>query len=412
MAVSLEYLDLGTLARGRPVTFEKIDVTVAYNEVGAAVIDLPAIPRNWELIQLDSTGDLIPFGLVMNWRGVYEVPLLIENWTFNRVLDGSRIQETITLTGADFLAILANRVAYPDPSKAWDAQSVGSTTYGPDAAETVIKDIVAANVVTAGDTDRRVPLLTVAPDQERGGTVTYKVVTPDPDAETDVENTTVNQSLMDMVRAVDQQTPMGVEITLGDGELVFDCFEPRDLSDVAVFSAELGNLPESRLTVSAPTGNAVLVQSKVSGSTFTESTGPGADNPWRRVEQFVDQSSTDVADDVATAALQALGTGAGRVSISVTVVDLPNLRFGADGPGVTGYRVGDIVTLDLRAGVTYSDVMSKVQLVADSTGEKYVETVTPTIGTGAEDAADQTIDAKLSARLRAVERALRGSVTS
>jgi len=412
VAVLLEQLDLTTLGRGRPIVFDKIDATPTYNQAGPVVIEVPANARNWELIQLDSGGHLVPFGLVVNWGGVYEIPVLIEDWSFKRVLDDGRIVETLALTGADFLAVLANRVAYRNPAVGWASQTIGSTTYGPDPAETVIKDIITANLVTAGDTNRRVPLLTVAPDQGRGGTVTYKVVTPDPDAESGTENTTVNQSLMDMVRAVDEQSPIGVEITLGDGELVLDCYEPRDLSEKAVFSAELGNLPESTLTVSAPTGNAILAQSKVTGSTFMESAGPGATDPWRRVEQFLDQSSTDTADDVNTAMFQAIGTGAGRVSISVTVVDLPRLRFGADGDGVQGYRVGDIVTLDLRDGVTYSDVVSKVQLVADSTGEEYVETVTPTIGTATEDAADQTIDAKLSARLRALERALRGSVTA
>lgn len=416
MAVLLESLDLTTLRRGRPIVFDKIDVTVTYNQVAAVVLDVPADLRNWELVQLDGNGDLIPFGVLLTWNDdVFIVPLLIEDWTFKRTLnDEGALTEMLTFTGADFLALLANRIAYRNPGAAWSAQTAGSTTYGPDPAETVIKDIVNANLVTAGDTSRRVPLLSVATDQGRGGTVTYKVVTPQPGVETGTENATVAQSLMDMVRAVDEQSSMGVDITLGDGELVFECHPPRDLSEVAVFSPTLGNLPEASLTASAPTGNAALAQSKVTGANFTQTTGAGATSPWRRVEQFLDQSSTDTAADVTTAANQAIVAGASRINIAVTVVDLPRLRFGADDPaaGVQGYRVGDIVTLDLRDGVTYSDVVSKVQLVADATGDAYTETVTPTIGTASEDAADQTIDARLSARLRAVERALRGSITS
>lgn len=411
MAVLVEELVLDDLSRGRPVVFDKVDVTLAYNQVGSAVVDVPANERNWALITLDSNGDLVPFGLVVTWGDVYEVPLLVEDWAFKRVLTDGRIVETLTFTGADFLCLLANRIAYPNPAGAWTAQTVGSTTYGPAAAETVIKTIVSANLGTAGDTSRRVPLLTVATDQERGGTATYKVATPDPDAESGTENATVAQSLMDMVRAVDEQTPIGVQVTLGDGELIFDCYVPRDLSDKAVFSATLGNLPEAGLTVAAPTGNAVLAQSKVTGATFTETDGTLAANPWRRVEQFLDQSSTDTAADVTVAANQAVAAGAGRVNINATVVDLPRLRFGRDGPGVQGYLVGDIGTLDIRDGVTYSDVISKAQLVADATGDTYTETVTPTIGTATDDAADQTISSKLAARLRAVERALRGSVT-
>ena len=412
MAVLLEELDLTTLKRGRPIVASKIDVTQVYNEAGPAVVDLPATARNWELIQLDDNGDLVPFGLVLTWNDVVEVPLLVEDWDWKQALDDQGQQtETLTLLGTDFLVLLANRVAYPNPLLAWTSQTVASVTYGPDPAETVIKDIVTANVVSPGDTARAVSVLSVATDQERGGTATYKVVTPDPDAESGTENTTVAASLMDMVRAVDEQAPIGVQITLGDGELVFDCYEPRDLSEAAVFSATLGNFPEGSLTVAAPTANAILAQSKVSGANFTQSEGTGADDPWRRVEQFADQSSTDTAADVTTAVNQALAAGASRINISAQVVDLPRLRFGADGPGVQGYQVGDIVALDIREGVTFTDIVSKVQLVADATGDTYTETVTPTIGTATDDAADQTISSKLSARLRALERALRGSAT-
>lgn len=411
MAVLVEELVLADLSRGRPVVFDKVDVTLAYNQVGSAVIDVPANERNWDLVQLDGNGDLIPFGLVVTWGDVYEVPVLIEDWAFKREIVDLRIVETLTFTGSDFLCLLANRIAYPNPGASWAAQTVGSTAYGPSAAETVIKTIVSANLVTAGDTSRRVPLLTVATDEGRGGTATYKVATPDPEATTGTENTTVAQSLMDMVRAVDEQTPIGVQVALGDGALVFDCYVPRDLSDKVVFSATLGNLPEATLTVGCPTGNAILVQSKVTAAEFTETDGTLATSPWRRVEQFLDQSSTDTAADVTVAANQAIGTGAGRLNIGATVVDLPRLRFGNDTAGVQGYRVGDIGTLDIREGVTYTDVISKAQLVADATGDTYTETVTPTIGTATDDAADQTISSKLSARLRAFERALRGSVT-
>lgn len=412
MAVLLESLALDTWERGRPVAFYKVEYAPTWNQVGAFVADLPADARTWELIQLDSNGDLIPFGLVLSWNGVYTAPLLVEDWTFSRVLgDDGGIRETITLAGSDFLALLANRIVYPNPAAGWASQTAGAVTYGPDPAETVIKDIVAANLVNPGDSDRAVPGLTIATDQGRGGTVTYKVATPDPDAETDVSAANVNDSLMDMVRAVDEQSPIGAWIELDSSGLVFDCAPPRDLSEAAVFSPTLGNLPEASLTSGAPTGNAILVQSKVTGVAFTEGSGAGADSPWRRVEQYVDQTSTDVADDVTTATAQAIATGAGRRRISVTVADLPHLRFGSDGDGVQGYRVGDIVTLDLRDGVTYSDIVSRVELVASATGDAYTETVTPTIGTATDDASDQTIDARLSARLRELERRLRGSAT-
>jgi hypothetical protein len=409
MAVLIEELDLTTLRRGRPIVFDKIDVTVSYNEAGSFVLEMPADDRNWDLIQLDGTGHLIPVGLVVDWNGVYTWVGRAEEYAFRRTLADGRIVETLTLTGADALTLLANRIAYPSPGAAWSAQAIASTTYT-DPAETIIKDIVSANLITAGDTARRATFVSIATDQGRGSTATYKVVTPDPDASSGTETTTVNQSLMDMVRAVDEQSPMVVSLELGDGELVLDVYEPRDLSEAAVFSATLGNLVEASLTVSDPNGNAILTQSKVSGTEFSQTNGAGYNDPWRRVEVFNDQSSTDTAGDITTQAASLVASNAGRIRIAVTVVDLPKLRFGADTTGVQGYRVGDIVTLDIRDGVSYSDVISKVQLVADATGDAYAETVTPTIGRS-ESEEDQRIDFRMASQLRRLERALRGSAS-
>lgn len=410
MAALVEQVDLATLKRQKPIVFTRMDVTVAYNQVGAFTLTMPANARNWDLIQLDGNGELVPVGLVFNWRGVYEVPLLAEDWAFDRVIgDADQIVETLTLVGSDYLSLLANRIAYPNPAAVWTGQTVTTTTYT-GLAETIIKTIVSANLVTATDTARRVPLLSVPATSGRGGSVTYKVVTPNPAITTGTQTSTVAQSLMDMVRAVALQSAMGVQVTLGSSSLVFDCYVPRDLTQVAVFSATLGNLPEAKLSATGPTGNAVLVQSKVTGATFSQATGNGSADPWRRVEQFADQSSTDTAADITTAQTQALAAGASQVRISATAVDLPRLRFGADGTGVQGYQVGDMVTVDLRDGVTYSDVVTKVQLVADASGDTYTETVTPTIGVT--DSVDLTLAAKLSKRLRAVEAALRGSITT
>lgn len=412
MAVEIEQLDLATLKRKKPIPFVKMDVTVAYNQVGAFTLQMPATARTWDLIHLDGNGELVPVGLVFNWRGIYTVPLLAEDWSFDRTVsvDTGQISETLTLVGSDFLSLLANRIAYPNPAVVWTSQAIGTTTYT-GVAETVIKTIVTTNLVTAGDVLRRVPLLSVASNAARGGSVTYKVVTPNPAITTGTQVATVAQSLMDMVRAVDLQSQMGVQITLGASSLVFDCFVPRDLTQKAVFSASLGNLPEATLTATGPNGNTVLTQSKVTAANFTQAIGNGYSDPWRRVEQFGDQSSTDTAADITTSQTQALASGASQVRIALTAVDLPRLRFGADGTGVQGYRVGDMVTLDLSDTVTYSDMVTKVQLVADTTTGTYVETVTPTIGVGS-DSIDLTLAAKLSKRLRAVEFALRGSITA
>jgi hypothetical protein len=174
-----------------------------------------------------------------------------------------------------------------------------------------------------------------------------------------------------------------------------------------VFSEQLGNLRGYNLSDAVPTGNAILMQTGATSGAFVTAAGIGATDPWRRVEVISDQSSTTDATQITQAQTDALAQGAGVAKIGVTVIDLPRLRFGSDATGVQGYREGDIVATDIRPGITYTDVVSAVQLTADASQQSYSETVTPTIGAAETDSGtDQTATARLSAQVRAIDRKL------
>lgn len=406
--VSVEPLRRSDLTRLRPLTWSKVDLSsIAYNAVGAFTIDVPATDQVWNLIEFDEDGNYIPNLFFVDWHGVYQVPLLAESYNPVKTRDDSGAEtNTITFAGADMLALLANRIAYRNAAATWAAQTAGTTTVT-GKAETVIKNLVKANIVDAAETSRRVPNFVVAPDLARGGTVTYQVVIKDA-ATTDTVTATSGQTLMDMVRAVAAQSNIGVRIDLIDGQLVFDCYIPRDLSQRVVFSEDVGSLRGHNLTDSTPTGNAVLMQTGATSGAFVTAVGAGATDPWRRVEVWNDQTSTTDAAQISQAQADAVAQGAGSAKIQVAVIDLPRVRFGADAPGVQGYREGDVVAADIRDGVTYTDVVSAVQLTADASQQAYTETVTPTIGAGDVDAGtDQTAVAKLAAQIRALEQQLK-----
>lgn len=406
--VSVEPLRKSDLKRLRPLTWSKVDLSsIAINAVGAFTIDMPATDQVWDLIELDEDGKYLPNLFYVDWHGVYGVPVLSESYNPVKSIDDTGAeQETITFAGADMLALLANRLVYRDPALAWSAQTAGTTTIT-DKAETVIKSIVQANIVDTPETVRQVPGFVVADDLGRGDTVTYQIVIKDA-ATTDAVAATSGQTLMEMVRAVAAQSPIGVRVDLIDGQLVFDTYIPRDLSQRVVFSEAVGSLRGYNLTDSTPTGNAVLMQTGATSGAFVTAAGTGATDPWRRVEVWNDQTSTTDADQITQAQTDALAQGAGSAKVAVTVVDLPRVRFGADADGVQGYREGDIVAADIRDGVAYTDVVSAVQLTADASQQSYSETVTPTIGAGDADAGtDQTAVAKLAAQVRALEQALK-----
>ncbi|WP_242882573.1 siphovirus ReqiPepy6 Gp37-like family protein [Actinomadura litoris] len=408
MAVLIEELHLATLRRRPPIPFRKLTFDVAFNKVGAFTLEVPATKRSWALVQLTTAGDLKPFGLTVDWNGVSSHVFRAESWGYKRALDhqSGRIIEVLTFTGGDMLSLLANRIAYPDPTKAWASQPSTTRAYT-GAAETVVKQVLAANLVQAGDAARRVPLLDVAADQGRGGQVTYKIapIRPPASPTTVGDSPTIASTLMDMVRAVALQSRIAVRITLHGARLLCDTYFARDMTAKAVFATSLGNLGDVDLTVSDPTATTILAQT--STPAYTQTNGTASSDPWQRVEQVLDLTGTDT--DAAKSATEALAKGAGTVKLAVNAIDLPRLRYGAADVGVTGYQVGDIVTIDLAEAVTYADIVSKVSFTADTTGAAYAESVTPTIGADEDAADDQTLTAQLAARLREVERKLRAT---
>jgi hypothetical protein len=398
------------LSKLKPMTWSKIDIgPISYNEVGTFSVTVPATQAVWDLIAFDTDGEYLPNLFFVDWNGVYQVPLISES--YNPVMsidDNGVVTETITFAGADMLALLANRLVYRDSTQLWSGQTAGTTTVT-GKAETVIKQLVSGNMVTAAETVRRVPNFVVAPDLGRGGTVTYQIVIKNAST-TDTVAATGGQTLMDMVRAVAMQSNIGVRIDLIDGQLVFDTYIPRDLSKRVVFSEALWSLRGYSLTDPTPTGNAILMQTAATSDAFVTSTGVGSTDPWRRVEVWSDQTSTTDVAQIAQAQTDAIAQGAGSPKISVTVVDLPKVRFGADDltNKIQGYREGDIVAAEIKDGVIYTDVVGSIALSADTTQQSYTETVTPTIGAGDTDiGTDQTVTAKLAAQVRALEQKIK-----
>lgn len=430
MTVRIDALSLSNLSPQQPITWRLLDIsTLNYNQVGTFTLQLPATDRNWQLITFDAQGEFIPVVLYVDWNGVFQVPLIAEKWEHDLSVDTMShtglTTETITLSGADMLSLLANRVCYPTGTSTWSSQTTTPRAVtGP--AETVIKTLVRENMVTAFDTARRIPNFAIATDLGRGGTVTYTVVPPIPATGT-ATTTTANlgASLMDMIRTVATQTQIGVKVGLSGGQLVFDCYIPRNLAGQAVFAYSLGNLRGDLLSDATPTADVSLLQSGATVGSFTEhdSTAPAATDPWRRAEAYSDQTSTTTAADLTTAFTDALTQGASAHQLSAIAVDTPLLRFGNDAAPVQGYQLGDTVTVALRAsGVSYTDIVSAVQLTADATGGSYagsyspsyraggapsgpyVETVIPTIGVAANSATDTTAVSQIAAEVRKLQK--------
>jgi hypothetical protein len=192
---------------------------------------------------------------------------------------------------------------------------------------------------------------------------------------------------------------MGVSIVRNPltHRLVFDVYVPRDLSGKAWFSEALGNLTAISLSLTDPTVTDALVQG--SGTNFISRVASGK-TQWNVIEEFTDSSSETDVNNLTTTAQQAIAAGAAGPTLAATSTDIPFLTYGRD------YRLGDIVSIEVRPGVVYSDVVTSVTLTADPSQTPQISVV-PTMGWSANaTATDQSIIGQLSARIRTLEKKL------
>jgi hypothetical protein len=391
----VEILDKNLVSQG-PVQFANVTAQLYYNAVGSWSVLVPYTDALWNIMM---SGDFI---VNVNWRGLFTFGGKCEQPGYVDSIPGavgggaasSYAGPFITLAGADYLALIANRICYPSPGAAWVAQTSGaSDPVSATPLETAIKHYVNNNIGPAAISTRRHTLLDIAPSIGRGASTSYTVKF----------GTGVDLNLLDVIRALISQagsgSAMGVQITRNPSahRLLFDVYIPRNLTGKAWFSEQLGNLTSIQFSLIDPTVTDALVQG--SGTTFIQKTAT-ATTQWNKAEQFTDSSSETDLNNLNTTAQQALLSGAVGPTMSVTATDIPFLTFGRD------YGLGDIVSVEVRPGSVYSDVVTGVTLTADPSASPEISVV-PTVGNNANaTATDQSITGQLTARIRALEQAL------
>jgi hypothetical protein len=390
--VWVEIIDKNLVSQG-PVQFVNITATLYYNAVGSWTITVPYSDALWNIMM---AGD---FFVSVNWRGLFTFGGKCEQPGYTDSIPGatgSAISSGpfITLSGADWLGLIANRIAYPAPGSAWSAQTASATdpvTASP--LETALKHYVTANAGSGAIASRRIALLDVAASTGRGANVSYTVKF----------GSGVDLNLMDVLRTLIASSgngnAMGIQVTRNASthRLLFDVYIPRDLSGKAWFSRDLGNLTAIAFNLVDPTVTDALVQG--SGTNFIQ-VSASAKTAFNQVEVFNDSSSETVVANLNATAQQAILSGAAGPTLTATLADTPFLTFGRD------YRLGDIVTIEVRPGAVYSDVITSVTLTADPRQTPAIAAV-PTVGQNANaTATDQSIIGQLTARIRALEKKL------
>lgn len=275
-----------------------------------------------------------------------------------RKSDDGQPTTTMTVTGVDDTFLLATRLCYPDPAHAATNQSAALYDVRAGVAETVMKAFVNVNLGPGALTARRAPAFTIATDLTRG---------PSGSSSVRFDN------LIDVLTSIGKTATLGYRIVQVGSGLIFDVYEPQDLSGTARWSRALGNLRGFSFEISAPTSTDAIVAGDGidTARTFIERSDPDAETDWgARIEQFVDGPDDGDATSLAQVGDQALlDNGPGAV-LSITPIDTPLMKFGRD------YNLGDLVSVDIETD-TITDVVLQVRIDADPTGTF----VQPSIGT-------------------------------
>lgn len=361
-------IDPGRVRRGVLVPLS-CTVVLRDADVGTFQVTVPAedvlsrrIVEGWRLLIQDD-GDLVMSGPVETITG--------------EVGDSTR-----DLSGVDDLVHVQDRLTYPTPNQASTAQTAEAKYKRTGPAETVIRDLIHANVGTGAILSRQQDGFTVTASAGRGATVS---------AETRFE------PVLEHARKLARLG--GVTFSAGqeqDNRIVCRFRVPVDRSRAVRFSEANGGLASGSYGLSAPTATVAIVGGQGEGTyrnirEYTRATAWG-----RRIETFLDQSSTDDDTEIKQAGTEALDEGAEGATSSVSVVESPGRRLGTD------FFLGDTVTVELGAA-TVSEPVRQVELAWDGHGR------TASLTLGDHESADDktpkwvTKIKKLDARVRGME---------
>jgi hypothetical protein len=327
--------------------------------VDACVLTVPFTP--------DVYGRLAPgCGFVVNRDGRQQVSCMVGS---SRQLgwDADSGQATITVQGLGDDQHLADRLVYPSPLAAPDAQTADYWTYtGP--ASTAMWNLIRDQAGPGAQAARRVPTLVMGADPVAGASRLWQVQWAE------LLETLTGWGVL-------SGADLGVQVvTTADG-LRADVYAPRDLSSAVRFSASLANLTGWSYEQVPPS------------VTFAINAGPGtlhnrvrkyaqsasaADLAWgRRIEQLIDSRDEGSATNLQQGATDAIAQGVGTVSLSTETVDSPAVAYG------TGWDLGDRVTVHvgLPGGPTAATVVDLVREVAFEVDSSGREKITPAVGT-------------------------------
>lgn len=373
--IKLLTTDANLTVFGDPIMcWTSVEAVQRFNEPGSGQFTAPA--HRWLLDQVEAAHRI---ALVRD--GVWWLAGPKEQFQVARAVSGDNSGVgRVTVTWADDMAWLAARVVYPNPAVDAVSQTTDSHWVFDGNADQALRGLVNLNAGPGALAPRRIPRLILG-DTAAGTTVNLSI-------RFDV--------LTDALRsAAERGGGQGFRIVQDGTDLLFEVYQPRDLSASIRFGFGLRNLRELTYTQTAPAATAAIVAGQGEGTAraFVERVNTAGVTAWGRFEKFVDQRGSSETAELEQAGDEALTEGGEKAELSTVTVDTPDQRFG------THFGLGDRVSIQVWPGREITDVVRSARLTATPpTGEL----VTVTVGTQ-----EASTDPEWVKRLRRVDRDLR-----
>jgi hypothetical protein len=365
--------DQGLDVVGDPIAcWTTIDVTLRFNEPGSGLFTVPGY--EWIREQMAPGCRVV---VIRDQRILLAGP--VEKWLFERSDDGDNAGDgTLTVNFSDDLALVVARQTYPNPALTPALQTTDSWT-NTGNAELALRALVDGNAGPGALVDRQVPQLILGGVAGVGTSITSTAQRMEP--------------LGDVLRRVALAGGgIGFRTRQSGPQILFEVYQPLDMSNQVVFGFGAGNLKYVGYEVVAPTATAAIVGGQGDGADrfVTERVNAGAQASWGRMEILVNRPGTDPAADLNAAGDEALADGAETARLPTSTSDTPFQRYGVD------YDLGTKVSVESWPGSMISDLVSTVHIQAWPTSGEYVSC---TVGSQAENSDPAWIQ-----RMRALDR--------
>lgn len=352
-----------TLAPVGQLVDEWTDLTIVLraNTVGTITFSAPWSAQLEEWSQVDGARIVVLRDVGAGWEYLTSGPIEHDDdFDWQAGSGQSADPGTVTMYFGDDLAVLADRIVYPNPAVSSQAQtSTAKYTRTSVNAGTLMGDLVRLNAGADALAYRDTGVV-LGVGAGVGGTI--------------ASFSSRFAPLLDALRSVALAGGVGFRVVQVAGPaLEFQVFTPVDRSDTVRYSRGIGNIRSLSYRHQKAVSNVAIVGGDGTGTsrTIREYPSLGAVPSGGRREVFVSASTNDT-DELAAAGADKVSQDAEQVQLSVEAIDTAYQRFGLQ------YGLHDLVGVEVRPGQLIVDAVTQVTIKVDRKGEQ----VTSTIGSG------------------------------